>query len=147
MLSLYCLPHYSRLIEALATLPGVTALSRENQYRMVGAAIFCKTSKSSVLLVTFSMEAFCKSLSLDGRDAGFSAATIDLDGSVGNFTLDAKTGQGLPLLVHAYLPEDAALRYMWSEADLNGTQKFLRGIPADTNFLFISYGCKHPIPA
>ena len=76
---------------------------------------------------------------------GFSIATIKLDGSIGNFTVDRETGKGLPLLVHAYLPEDAALKYMWSPSNINNTNKFLEDIPEDAHFMFISYGSE-PLP-
>lgn len=75
-------------------------------------------------------------------DEGFTVATIELDGSIGSFNLDLHTREGMPLLVHAYLPEDAALRFMWSRADLNGTKRFLKDVPKETHFLFISYGCE-----
>lgn len=69
-------------------------------------------------------------------------AVVNLDGTFGNFTLNHETGEGTPLLVHAYFPEDAALRYMWSEDNRNSTIKFLRDMPRGTHMLFISYGCE-----
>ena len=76
---------------------------------------------------------------------GFTAATIGLDGSPGDFSLSLSPPRGLPLLVHAYLPEDAVLSYMWSAANINKTAEFLDDVPEDVHFLFVSYGCK-PLP-
>ena len=73
---------------------------------------------------------------------GFTASTIGLDGSPGEYTLSLSPPRGLPLLVHAYLPEDAALSFMWSAANRNKTADFLDDVPEDTHFLFVSYGCE-----
>lgn len=73
---------------------------------------------------------------------GFTAATIGLNGSPEKYTLSLNPPRGLPLLVHAYLPEDAALGFMWSAANRNKTAEFLDEVPEDTHFLFVSYGCK-----
>lgn len=69
-------------------------------------------------------------------------ATIELDGSIGNFTLDLETKKGMPLIIHAYYPQDASLRYMWSSQNLENTIKFLNETPVETNFMFVSYSCK-----
>jgi len=42
---------------------------------------------------------------------GFTVATVDLDGSIGSFALDPSNHSGVPLVVHAFLEEDATLRY------------------------------------
>ena len=67
-------------------------------------------------------------------------------GSLGNFTLSLSKAEGLLLLVHAYLPEDAALSFMWSPLNRNKTAQFLNEIPEDTHFLFMSYGCEWLLP-
>ena len=72
--------------------------------------------------------------------AAFTLATID----GGNFTLDPENGKGTPLVFHAFLPQDAALRYMWHPDNADTLAKFLRDSPAETHYLFISYGCESP---
>ena len=72
--------------------------------------------------------------------AAFTLATID----GGKFTLDPKHSKGTPLVFHAYLPQDAALRYMWHPDNADTLAKFLRDSPAETHYLFISYGREYP---
>jgi hypothetical protein len=77
---------------------------------------------------------------------GFKVATVELDGSIGSFTLDPSSPAGVPLIVHAYLEQDAALRYMWSPENTDSVARFLRDAPQDTHFLFLSYGREPPFP-
>ena len=65
--------------------------------------------------------------------AGFRTTTLD-----GAFELNHTAGY--PLIVHAYLPQDARLRYMWSSRSDDTISAFLRDSPEGIDYLFVSYG-------